>query len=377
MKITRVRWAPYRIPFKAPYETAHGAATHRSGVILRLTTDSGHEGLGEASLDPSITQGAIESLLPPIESLASSIGGADPADVDGILEPYLSGDDAARATHCAFETALSDAGARAARKPLAELIAQPATGRAVVRRTSVPVNATVAARSLEAAAATALVVRVAGFGCIKLKVGMEKTIENEVTRVAAIRDVIGRDIKLRLDANGAWGEATAIATIRALEPYDIELIEQPVPAENLEALGRVRSAVTTAIAADEAVSDYASAARAINHADVLVLKPMRLGGISTASYIARQAAASGLDAVVTTTIDSGIATAMALHLAATLPEGRAHGLATASLLESDLVTTPLSVERGYMKLPLHVGLGVELDEEALMHYSDGWREVSA
>jgi L-alanine-DL-glutamate epimerase-like enolase superfamily enzyme len=241
----------------------------------------------------------------------------------------------------------------------------------------VPVNATIASRSLEAAAAAALVARVAGFGCIKLKVGMEKTIQNEATRVAAIRDVIGRDIKLRLDANGAWDETTAIATIRALEPYDIELIEQPVPPDNLEALGRVRSAVTTAIAADEAVSDYASAARAIACADVLILKPMRLGGISTASYVARQAAASGLDAVVTTTIDTGIATAVALHLASTLPEGRAHGLATASLLESDLVTTPLSVERGYMKLPLDAGLGVTLDEEALMRYSDGWREVSA
>ena len=378
VKVTRIRWAPYRIPFRAPYETAHGAATHRTGVIVRLDSDSGHVGLGEASLDPSITEGAVEALLPQIEAPASALVGADPADVDGILDPYLAGDDAARAAHCAIETALADAGARAAGQPLAHLIGQPSETGAASSRATVAVNATVASHSLEAAAAAALVARVAGFGCVKLKVGMETTVAAEVARVAAVREVIGGDIKLRLDANGAWDEATAIVAIRALEAFDIELIEQPVSADDLAALGRIRRAVTTAIAADEALSDYASAERAIAHADVVVLKPMRLGGISTASYVARYAAASGLDAIVTTTIDTGIATAMALHLAATLPDhGRAHGLATASLLESDLLVRPLAIERGYMKLPLDAGLGVELDEMALARYTSDWREVSA
>ena len=133
-----------------------------------------------------------------------------------------------------------------------------------------------------------------------------------------------------------------------------------------------------AIAADEAVSDYAAAERAIAHADVLVLKPMRLGGLSTASYIARYAASSGLGAIVTTTIDTGIATAMALHLAASLPdEGRAHGLATASLLESDLLFRPLDIQRGYMNLPASSGLGVELDDSALAKHTSSWQEVSS
>ena len=100
-------------------------------------------------------------------------------------------------------------------------------------------------------------------------------------------------------------------------------------------------------------------------------------GTASPAPAAVGSAAAGREANVTTTIDTGIGTALALHLSATLPEGRAHGLATASLLESDLLLRPLTVERGYMKLPLDAGLGVELDEEALMRYSDGWREVSA
>jgi o-succinylbenzoate synthase len=377
MKVTRIRWAAYRIPFKAPYETARGGASHRSGILLRLETDSGHEGLGEASLDPSITRGAIEALLPPLEALASALIDAQPDDVDSILEPYLVGDEAARAAHCAIETALADARARAAQLPLAALLQPAFEGTTPAYLSTVAVNATIAAHSLETAAAAALVARVAGFGCIKLKVGMEATIPGEVARVAAVREVIGSEIKLRLDANGAWDEATAVAAIRALAPYDIELIEQPVPGVDIEALGRIRNAVTTTIAADEALSDYASAERAMPHADVLVLKPMRLGGPSTANYLSRFATSSGLGTVVTTTIDTGIANAMALHLAASLPdEGRAHGLATASLLESDLLVQPLVIERGYMSLPAGPGLGVTLDEDALMRYSDGWHEVS-
>jgi L-alanine-DL-glutamate epimerase-like enolase superfamily enzyme len=205
---------------------------------------------------------------------------------------------------------------------------------------------------------------------------MERTVEAEVARVATIRQVIGADVKLRLDANGAWDEAQAVATIRALEPYEIELVEQPVPARDLEALGRVRAAVTTTIAADEAVTDYASAESAIDHADALVLKPMRVGGASTAAYIARYAAAAGLGTIVTTTIDTGVATSLALHLAASLPaDGRAHGLATAPLLESDLLVQRLAIERGVMRLPDAPGLGVELDEDALLRYSEGWHEV--
>ena len=94
--------------------------------------------------------------------------------------------------------------------------------------------------------------------------------------------------------------------------------------------------------------------------------------------MAEAAHLSGRSALITTSIDTGIGTALALHLAATLPdEALAHGLATLDLLEDDLIEEPgLPVVRGMMRLPDTPGLGVELDEEALMRYSDGWHEVS-
>jgi L-alanine-DL-glutamate epimerase-like enolase superfamily enzyme len=373
MKITRIRWAPFLIPFVSPYETARGSATHRSGVIVVLETASRVRGYGEASLDPAAPQDEAQGLLPYVETIARDLIAANIVDVYDVLEPHGTGNEADRAAHCAIETALADAGAREAGQPLAELLGEDGTARRLVA-----VNATVAARSTEQAAAAALLASAQGYGCIKLKVGMEPTLAAEAERVKTVREVIGAGVKLRLDANGAWDEHVAIATIRNCEPYDIELVEQPVPAGDFVALGKVRDAVTTSIAADEAVSDYASAASALRHADVLVIKPARLGGLSIAHYIAKVASAAGLGVVVTTTIDTGIGTAAALHLAASLPdEGRAHGLATASLLQDDLLTTPLTVERGYMSLPDAPGLGVDLDEARAAQYLGAWQEVTA
>ncbi len=103
---------------------------------------------------------------------------------------------------------------------------------------------------------------------------------------------------------------------------------------------------------------------------------MRLGGSSVTRYLAQYAAAAGLGVVITTTIDAGIGTAMAVHVAASLlDDGRAHGLATASLLYHDLLAVPLAVERGLIYLPSGPGLGIELDDDAVARYAGGWREV--
>ena len=376
MNATRIAWAPYRIPFVTPYETSHGAATHRSGLILRLETDTGYEGLGEANLDPSRPEHDAEAIRGYVDAIGRTLLASSPEEYDGVLEEHATGDDAARAAHCAIETALADAGGRSAGMSLASLLAAQFAGEASIVHDRVRVNATIALQHTQAAAHAALLAVAAGFSCINLKVGMEPNVEAEVARVRTVREVIGSDVKLRLDANGAWDEATAIATIQALEAFEIELIEQPVPAPDFDALERVRGTVTVPVAADESVVDYATAERAIKAADAVILKPIHLGGPSVTRYLAQYAAASGLGVIVTTTIDTGIGTAMALQLAASLlDDGRAHGLATASLLQHDLLTWPIAIERGVMHLPSAPGLGVQLDEAGAARYLGEWREV--
>jgi O-succinylbenzoate synthase len=196
--------------------------------------------------------------------------------------------------------------------------------------------------------------------------------------VAAVREAMGPEMKLRIDANGAWGVEQAVGAIRKLEEYDLEMVEQPVAAGDLPGLARVHAEVHVPIAADEAVTGVGAAERVLEAgaADLLVVKPMVVGGLRPACRIIELAAAAGAGAIVTTSIDSGVGTAAALHLAATLPPGGpACGLATGSLLAADLITHPLVARCGRMELPDGPGLGVELDEGQLARYGGVEREV--
>ena len=158
--------------------------------------------------------------------------------------------------------------------------------------------------------------------------------------------------------------------------HDVEYVEQPV-AGDLAALARLRSSVGVKIAADEDVADAGSAAAVIVSAaaDVIVIKPVALGGIGPSWRLMQAAKAAGLGVTVTTGIETGVGTAAALHLAAALGGEGAAGLATLDLLESSLVRERLVIEGGSMVLPPGPGLGVSLDERALSRYATRERRL--
>ncbi len=238
----------------------------------------------------------------------------------------------------------------------------------------VAVNATIGAKDTSEAVKQAQTARQKGFGTVKLKVGLESSLEAEAERVAAVRHVIGTATKLRLDANGAWSEKQAIQTLNVLQEFGLELVEQPVAAANLAGMARVRRAVSVPIAADESATGIDSAKKVIEAgaADYLVIKPMLAGGLLASQQIMQMAAQAGIKTFITTSIEAGIATAAALHLAATLDNNSiACGLATLPLLESSLIRENLVIANGEMAVPTRAGLGVKLDEAQLAQYSIG------
>ncbi len=368
MKVTGLSWTAFRLPLRAPFRTSAGEITCREGLLLRLMTDAGIAGLGEASPHPALGIHGIHEAEVALSRLAPGLLGADAERLaaglpDGI-PPSLA---------CALDTAALDAIARAEGVPLARLLNDQA-------RATVPVNATVAAETSAAAADEAAAAREAGFRCVKLKVGTADSPEEERGRVAAVRGALGPDVKLRLDANGAWTVEQAVRTIRSLAEFGLEYIEQPVAPGDLRGMARVRRDAGVPIAADEDVSGVEAARRVLEAgaADTLVIKPMVVGGLRPAMEIAAMAGHAGVSVVVTTTVDAGVGVAAALHLAAALPEeGPACGLATGSLLAGDIVVWPLVVRAGRMALPDGPGLGVELDEAALVRYATVTREVTA
>lgn len=377
MKIVRAEWLPFRVPYAAAFATAHGAPTAREGLLLRLTAGDGLVGLGEASPVPGFGGGALPDALRILGSLAGQLVGRSLDEADGLAHRLPLAGPGAVAAACALDTALLDLRARAAGMPVASLLLVAQHSALVTQHAPVEVNATIGTPGTEEAGAAAGAAVSAGFRCVKLKVGICGGVEAELARIEAVRDVIGPGVRLRIDANGAWGAEEAIAALRGAERFGIELAEQPVPAGDLVGMARVRRAVAIPIAADEAVGTPEQALRVVaaGAADVLVVKPMLAGGLRPALDVISIARAAGLRAIVTTTIDSGVGDAAALHLAATLPEPRlACGLATGTLLAASLVLDPPSASGGAMQIPRQPGLGVALDDLQLARYGLGWRE---
>ena len=369
MRIAALRWTPYTIPFRRPFIASRYQWDAREGIIIELTTDTGLHGVGDVAPLPEFGTAAVAACADALDRIAHSLTGAAIDDAMQLFDAAIA-DAALSPLRCGIEAACLDVLARAGGVSIARLLAAAPGER-------VAVNAVV---SDERDAARAVA---AGFRCIKLKVGAGPR-ESDVARVAAVRSAIGPDVALRLDANGAWTPAEALAFIDAVAPYAIEFIEQPIAPGDLAALRHVRESVAVPIAADEDVTGAEAARRvlAARAADVLVVKPAVVGGLRRAMEIAEMAAAAGASAVITSAMDSGIGVAAALHVAAASQERdsaqppRAAGLATLDLLVDDLLCGDLPVADGEMTLPTGRGLGIELDCRALERYATGQPRVA-
>jgi len=348
------------MPFRSPFRTAHGEATHREGLILTLVEEDGLTGLGEAAPLVEFGGGDVEQADRLLRSLAPKLIGLQADDAERRIASLLPDSPDTSAVRFALETALLDLEGRRRGVRLADLLSTDPLD-------SIPVNATIgqADDALAVLAAKKAVER--GFQTVKLKVGIGESTAAEVARVAAMREAIGPQTRLRLDANGAWTVPHAIEVIDALAEFDIEFIEQPIAPSNVDGLAEIRRSVSIPIAADEALTNLESARRVIElgAADVLVIKPMVCGGMRAAQQMVALAALAGLRCSVTSSLECGIGVTASLHLAATLKPGSpACGLATLDLLKDDLIVEHLDAVDGQIALPSGPGLGVTVDEEA-------------
>jgi L-alanine-DL-glutamate epimerase-like enolase superfamily enzyme len=310
---------PYRLRLREPLRSSLGVVEFREGFVV-LARDGDIVGRGEACIVPEL---GTETLA----ECARELARPDPRTP---------------AARHAVEQAMLDLQAQRAGVPLARFL-EPLAAR------EVPVSALLGARSNAELAREAARAAEEGFGTVKLKVGFAE----DFARAAVVRDAAGPLLKLRLDANGAWSASEALLRLQELAPLNVELCEQPTP----DLLGLADAAVI--IAADELVlTDFEAA---LLQAQVVVLKPMLLGGILPALRLARRAIAAGRGVIVTTSIDGAIARAGAAHLAAAIlalgPQPAA-GLATGRFLAEDLCEDTLAPRAGVVRIPDAPGLGL-------------------
>lgn len=348
------------VPLRVPLATGSRLwATRRLGLV-RLDGGDGLEGVGEAAL--SRLDGMVGPMCERLRAHLVGLDAEDEAELGERLRCLEGWPEIGRALRSAVETACVDLAARAGGMSIAaSLVSRP--------RADVLLNGLVGMGEPGRVAVEAERLVAAGFRCLKLKGGREP-VASLAARVGAVRASVGPSVGLRLDLNGAWAEqGGAIEAIEAMAPFDLEYVEQPLSPElGPGALAALRHAVDVPIAADESAADPAAVRELLeaDAADVVVVKPARVGGLRQARRIVECATAHGVTVVVSTLFETGIGLAAALHLAATIPgEERAHGLSTGGLLVSDLLADPLAIVNGRMSLPSGPGLGVRLDPVAL------------
>ncbi|HEY0754489.1 MAG TPA: o-succinylbenzoate synthase [Ktedonobacteraceae bacterium] len=374
MQLLDLNWSRYRVPFRSAFHTAHGSLSHRSGALIAARIDDGRVGYGEIAPLPTHNGYSLEESLSTLPRLARALRGQELPDLLRSLATWSADEQLPAPLVCGLETALLDAYGQACGLRVADVLASNAlsaqgSSPAAAVYTGVPVNAVISATTTEAALTSARVALAAGFTCLKLK--LTDASPGAIERVAAVRAALGAAPRLRLDANASWQSEQARDLLVQCAPYDIEYVEQPLPTSDLYGMAELRRVSPIPLAADEALSGLASARRILRAqaADVLILKPQLAGGLQVCRRIIQEAAAQGVDCVITSTLESGIGVTAALHLAAASPAiTRPCGLATLALLENDLLDTSLPIQRGTIELPAASGLGVYPNLAALKRF---------
>ena len=330
------------LPLSEPLVGASETIEERRLMLVCLEAEHGLVGWGEAAplepFDGVSDEQCLAALELQIVALRAAPAGASGAE---LLDSARKADPLPQAL-AAIDTALWDLAGQREGSPLASLLCAEPLAR-------VPVNAVIGADDPESAAAQARAAVGAGFTTIKVKVGGS----DDVERLEAIRVAIGPKVDIRIDANGAWSVAQAVDALAALEPFGIELVEEPV--RGLGQIEELRSLVETPISIDETAAD--DGALASGASALVCLKLGRAGGVSGLLAQAALARSSGTEVYLASMLDGPIGIAAALHAAAALRIMIPSGLATLDRFDG-LDGGLLAPSDGSITVPLGPGLGV-------------------
>lgn len=330
------------VALREPLATAFGELRERELLILSLTGADGVTGYGECAPLTPYDGVPVEVAAEALAVYAQILHDCDDGAAGTVMLDACREAADIPVALAAVDLALWDRAGRRSGLPVAALLTDDPLER-------VPVNATIGAADRAGAARAASEAREAGYGCIKLKVGLG----DDAGRVAAVRAAAGPGMLLRLDANGAWDVEQAVTAIGALSPAGLELVEEPV--HGIQGIRAVRERVAVRVAMDETAEDFG--ALIAGGADAVCLKVSRCGGISGLLAQAALVLAGGAEVYVASTFDGPLGIAAGVHVAAALRVGAACGLATLEHLDVE-IPAALAVREGHIALPTGPGLGV-------------------
>lgn len=310
MKITKVRLGRISVPLRTPFKTALRSVSSVEDVIVEIHTDCGAVGYGEAPPTGAITGDTTGAIIGAIQNhIGKSIIGRDVDEFEDLLQivqKCIVGNSSAKA---AVDMALWDLYGQLYNIPVYKLLGGA--------KKQIITDITISVNDPDIMVKDALTALDRGYDCLKMKVGVNPKLD--VERLSAVRNAVGKDVVIRIDANQAWQPKEAVRILNKMQEQglDIELVEQPVKAHDFEGLKYVTDRSYVPVLADEAVfsPEDAMTIMKMGAADLVNIKLMKCGGIYNALKIASAAEVFGVECMIGCMLEAKISVNAAVHLA--------------------------------------------------------------
>lgn len=361
------------IPLVTPFKTALRTVERVDDLLVRITSDDGMVGFGEAPPTKAITGETLESIERTIrENIAPAIAllpeTASGAEILSCIQNCCPGNTSAKA---AVDIAIYDLLARKKGLPLYRFLGKEKTK----GQQTLSTDLTISVNPIQEMVDDAMSAVRRGFRALKIKVGKEG--EKDLEKIKAIRDAVGSNVAIRVDANQGWTEGEAVSILNKAQDMGlgIELVEQPVKASDLEGMAYVKAHTKTLIVADESAFHEEDARNifALDAADLVNIKLMKCGGLYEAEKIARTAGNFGKHVMMGCMLESKISVSAAAHFAASQGD---------LVLAVDLDGPMLCSEDPYVGGPVYDGPSIVLNEtpglginEVDPSFLDSWERI--
>jgi muconate cycloisomerase len=365
--IATIETFPVQLPTLRSFAVSGGSVTTAGRpsirVLVKLTASNGQHGWGEATPIPSWTYETLESLLTTIDGyLAPAALGIKLWDTDALARAFdrainrgfSIGMPLAKA---AVDVALHDCLGRSLGVPVTSLLG----GR---RRETIELGWIISSESRDAARQSIDEGRDRGYRAFKVKIGLHGEHE-DVASVAFVREAIGDDAFLWVDANQGYTVDVALRVDRAIADLGVAAFEQPLPANDIDGLRRLRDRARVPVALDESLrhpTDLANFVK-LGAVDVAIAKVQRSGGLTLSRRLCQYAADSGVRLMGSGLTESDVGLAASLHLFAAFGIDTPVDLNGRQFIESPYARATVAVANGVAQVPAAPGLGVEVDEE--------------
>ncbi len=353
MKITAIEIGKIAIPLKTPFITALRRVDVAEDLVVKVHTDDGHTGYGNAPATVVITGDSHQSVAAAIKyTIGPKLIGRDIDDREDILDTIHQSMVHNTSAKAALDMAVHDLFGQRYGLPLYRFFGG--------RKTRIASDLTISVNAPDTMASDAVQAVSRGYSHLKLKVGIDPAMDFQ--RVAAIRQAVGPDVTIRLDANQGWKPKEAIRLIGRMEDAGlaIELVEQPVAAADFDGLKQVTDHVATDIMADESAFSPRDVFRllAMRACDLINIKLMKAGGLAPAAQIAAMADAAGVACMMGCMLESKVGITAAAALSAGKAVITKNDLDAADLMAADPVRGGITYDKDHLVVPDAPGLGI-------------------